>query len=203
MVKTAKKNGISPKNRQFIDNYINCGNATQAYIDAGYSTNGAGNAGYKLLKKPHIYQEVERRRLEIANNNDVTAAKIINELAKIAFLKSSDVFKYEDVTIIKEDGKEDRKSVAYLKPQGELTDAALSSICSIKETNQGLEIKLYDKQKALDSLSRYVGLSNEAEITKAKEIKKEPDKIEVTAKYSELSIEELQALKEERLKHLK
>lgn len=169
--KNGKKNGLTPRNRQFIDNYINSGNATQAYIEAGYSPNGADRNAYKLLRIHEIVTEVEKRRLEIANDNNITASKIIKELSKIAFLKSSDVFNY---------GKEDfecegvtiQKSVAYLKTQDEMSDEALSSISSIKETQHGgLEIKLYDKQKALDSLSKYVGLSNEAEILKARAIR--------------------------------
>ncbi len=177
--KNGRKNKITPRNRKFIENYINSGNLTQAYIEAGYSKNGAGNNAFKLIKNDQIIQEIDKRRLEIANQNNVTAARIINELAKIAFLKTTDVFHYAESIITTEDGKEEKRSVAYLRPEDELTDAALSSIASIKETNQGLEIKLYDKQKALDSLSKYVGLSNEAEISKAKEIRKEPDRIDI------------------------
>lgn len=168
--KKGVKQGITPKNLKFIENYIESGNATQSYIEAGYSSNGARVSSYKLLTNTNIQKAIEKRRLNIANKNDVTAAKIINELAKIAFLKSSDVFSYAESTI-EIDGVEIGKSVAYLKPHNELSDEALSSIASIKETNTGLEIKLYDKQKALDTLSRYVGLSNEAEILKARAIK--------------------------------
>lgn len=177
--KKGVKQGITPKNLKFIENYIESGNATQSYIEAGYSSNGARESSYKLLTNTHIQKAIEKRRLDIANKNDVTAAKIINELAKIAFLKSSDVFSYAKSTV-EIDGIEIDRSIAYLKPHNELSDEALSSIASIKETNTGLEIKLYDKQKALDTLSKYVGLSNEAEILKAKAIKAEEKGINLT-----------------------
>lgn len=190
--KKGKKNGLTPRNRQFIDNYINSGNATQAYIEAGYSCNGAGISAFKLLKNTIIQQEIDKRRLEIANDNNVTASRIINELAKIAFLKSSDVFTYTKEIIETEEGPKER-SVACIKPQSELNDAALSSIASIKETTTGLEIKLYDKQKALDSLSRYVGLTNEAEIAKAKNIKQDEKAQEVEDPLKGKTIEEIEA----------
>ncbi len=172
--KPQKKKKITPRQRKFIDLFINSGNASKSFTNAGFKDRNPNVAAYNLLQKPHIADEVEKRRAEIAEDNGITAAKIINELGKIAFLKSTDVFSYGKQVIETEDGPQ-KISVAYLKPQEELTDAALSSICSIRETRTGLEIKLYDKQKALETLSRYVGLSNDAEIDKAKAIKKDEE----------------------------
>jgi phage terminase small subunit len=190
--KKGKKNVITPRNRRFIDNFINSGNATHAYIDAGYSPNGADVSACKLLRVPKIAAEIERRRLEIANDNNVTASRIINELAKIAFLKSSDVFNYETIEY-KKDGELKKKSIPIIKPHEELSDAALSSVSSIKEGMYGLEIKLYDKQKALDSLGRYVGLSNEAEISKAKNIKQDEKAQDIDDPLKGMTEEEIDA----------
>jgi len=166
--KKAKKNkngGITPRNRKFIDIFIQIGNATEAYVRAGYSKNKAGRNANRLLKNDVILAEVEKRREEITKQANICAQDVINEYAKMAFLKSSDVFSYDKTTIILDNGVEIVKGVALLKPHNELSIAADASIASIKETAQGgLEIKLYDKQKALDSLGKYFGISTEADV---------------------------------------
>ena len=169
--KKNKNGGITPRKRKFIDFFIESGNATEAYVRAGYSKNKAGRNAHRLLKNDVILAEVDRRRIEIAEQANIKAQDVINEYAKIAFLKSSDVFSYDKQTITLDNGVEIIRGVALLKPHNELSIAADASIASIKETAQGgLEIKLYDKQKALDSLGRYFGVSTEAEVDKVKKI---------------------------------
>ncbi|MCK5609745.1 terminase small subunit [Candidatus Pacearchaeota archaeon] len=172
--KTGKKKSVNGRISKFIDNFINSDNGTQSAIDAGYSKNGANRTAHRLLTNPDILAEIDRRRKEITEKAGITAQDVINEIAKIAFLKSSDVFNYYDQIIKTKDGPK-TVSKAYLKPESELTDAALSSIGAIKETNQGLEIKLYDKQKALDSLKPYFGIDNDAAVDKARRISKGED----------------------------
>jgi phage terminase small subunit len=170
--KNGRKNKITPRNRKFIENYINCGNATQAYIDAGYSENGAGISAFKLLKNPKIHEAIEERRKEIAANNNITADRVINEIAKIAFANSEDFFEWGKVSVELADGLEIEKGIAILKTPEQLTRDHKASIHSIEETQHGIKLKLYDKQKALDSLKQYLGVNNEAEIKKALTIKK-------------------------------
>lgn len=199
MSKTSKKKHKKGKNKslngrigKFIEYFINTGNGTQSCIDAGYSKNGANRTANRLMSNPDILAEIARRRKEITEKAGITAQDVINEIAKIAFLKSSDVFNYYDQVIDTKDGPK-TVSKAYLKPESELTDAALSSIGAIKETNQGLEIKLYDKQKALDSLKPYFGIDNDAAVDKARRIQKAEDPQDKTDVTEGLSIEEVEA----------
>ena len=168
--KKGEKKGITPRNSTFIDIFINTGVQTQSYIDAGYSANGAEVSASKLLRNPKILEEIEKRRLKLAVDNNVTASRIIKEHEKIAFLKSSDVFEYRTVEFEIE-GIAYTESRPVIKAHEDLSEAALASVSSIKQGKHGIEIKLYDKQKSLDALGSYVGLSNEAEIKKARAIK--------------------------------
>lgn len=76
---TQKEKPLTIKQRAFIDAYIKHGNATQAYIEAGYkaSTNVvAGVEGHKLLKNPKIAKEIQSfqtisREKSIATAQDV------------------------------------------------------------------------------------------------------------------------------------
>ncbi len=71
------------------------------------------------------------------------------------------------------DGVLIQKGVAILKTPEEITDDQKAAIQSIKETAQGIELKLFDKIKSLVELGKYVGINNDAEIEKAKAINKE------------------------------
>ncbi len=172
--KKDKKRKIKPRHRQFIDNFINTNNATQSYIDANYSIKGAGQAARKLLKKDHIQAEIARRRKEIARKANITADDVINEYAKIAFANSEDFFEWGVQEIEMIQGSNVFKKVAriLIKPPEEIQRDKKAAISGIKETSKGgLEFKFFDKQKALDSLGRYFGVSTEAEIDKIKKIK--------------------------------
>ena len=169
--KRGKKKAINGRVGKFIDNYINTDNATQSAITAGYSPNGAGRTASRLLSKVAIQEEISKRRLGIAQSNNVTATRVIQELAKIAFTNAKDVFSWDKVMVTLQDGQEVGKGVALLKSPEDIPEHAYASISSIKETTQGIEVKLYDKQKALDSLGRYFGVNNDADVTKSNRIK--------------------------------
>ena len=76
--KPGKKKKITPRIRKFIDFFIETDNATQSYIDAKYSENGAGQSARNLLKNPYIQEEIARRRLEICRENDSLYKKFWN-----------------------------------------------------------------------------------------------------------------------------
>ncbi|EJD8540512.1 terminase small subunit [Staphylococcus pseudintermedius] len=52
---------LSIKQQRFADEYIQSGNATQAYIKAGYSKNKANTNATKLLQNTTIKQYVKKR----------------------------------------------------------------------------------------------------------------------------------------------
>ena len=50
-----------------------------------------------------------------------------------------------------------------VKDSSQLTEAQRSAIAGIKDTGKGVEIKLHDKQKALELLVKYLGLFDRPE----------------------------------------
>lgn len=72
---------LTIKQQAFIDAYIKTGNATQAYIDAGYKANTnqvAGVEGHKLLKNPKIEREIRQLR-EAARERSIASAQDVME----------------------------------------------------------------------------------------------------------------------------
>jgi phage terminase small subunit len=165
--KKGKKKTVNGRVGKFIDNFINTDNATQSAIDAGYSKNGANRTASRLLTKVDVQAEIAKRRQEIAKRNGVTADKVINEIAKIAFSNSEDYFEWGRQTVELSDGLVIERGVAILKTPDQLTRDHKACIQSIEETQHGIKLKLYSKDKALESLKQYFGVNNEAEIKKA------------------------------------
>ncbi|MDR2944056.1 MAG: terminase small subunit [Methanosarcinales archaeon] len=74
-----KGDNLTPKMMKFIDEYLKTGNATDAYLAAGYRTNSrniAGVEGSKLLRKPKVLSELERRRAAIIADSIADAVEL-------------------------------------------------------------------------------------------------------------------------------
>jgi phage terminase small subunit len=85
---TKEDQKLTPKQQLFVDSYANpasdiFGNATQAWINAGYSTNGATQNSCLALLKPHIKKAIEKYKEEITSNNIITSARLDKELFEV------------------------------------------------------------------------------------------------------------------------
>lgn len=82
------KGELTPKQKAFADEYIkNGGNATQAYISAGYSENGANRSAQKLLSKTVITKYIAEKmeQIEKEQHRDIMSlAEIQERRSKIA-----------------------------------------------------------------------------------------------------------------------
>jgi phage terminase small subunit len=80
---------LNDRQRLFVKYYIATLNATEAYKRAGYThknDNVAGVEGHKLLKNPKIREAVEKGVEKKMSKADISAERILDELASIAFL---------------------------------------------------------------------------------------------------------------------
>lgn len=78
-------NKLTQKQKAFIDSYMKHGNATQAYIEAGYkaSTSGtAGVEGHRLLKNPRIAHEIHQLQAEAREKSIATAQDVMEFFTK-------------------------------------------------------------------------------------------------------------------------
>lgn len=68
------------KQQRFIDEYLQCWNASEAARRAGYSAKTAAQIGYENLRKPEIQSEI-KRRLE---SEAMSSFEVLHRLAAIA-----------------------------------------------------------------------------------------------------------------------
>jgi phage terminase small subunit len=82
----ARKTKLNEQQRLFVKYYIVTLNAAESARRAGYSVKTARQMGYELLTRPYIVDAIEKgveKRMEKA---DISAERILEELASIAFL---------------------------------------------------------------------------------------------------------------------
>lgn len=139
---------LSEKQQRFVAEYLVDLNGTQAAIRTGYSVKTANEQAARLLANVSIQQAIAEAMAERSRRTGVNQDRVVLELAKIAFLKMTDVV----------DG------------QGRIRDTAteddLSCIESVKykhsDTGTGSsterEVKAASKLKALELLGKHLGM---------------------------------------------
>lgn len=135
---------MTGKQQRFIDEYMVDFNATRAVIAAGYSHKSANVRGAQLLATPEIQEEVNRRKVAISTDLQISAEHVLLEMAVLGF---SNIFDYIEVV----DGEQRLKKIPP-EVQG--------AVSGVKVTKNGIEIKLHDKLKALEFLAKYTGLAD-------------------------------------------
>jgi phage terminase small subunit len=150
---TSKK--LTPRQTLFVSEILIDGNAAQAAIRAGYAPKAAKEQGYDLLTRPHIAEAVAAKRAKRLQRNEVTADRVLQELARIAFF---DVRK-----ALNPDGS--------MKPLDQLDDDTAAPIAGLDLAELRDEdgspigvlkkIKIAEKLRALEMLGRHLGMFND------------------------------------------
>lgn len=98
---------LTPKQAQFVREYLIDRNATQAAIRCGYSAKSAYSTGDELLKKPEIAKAVQEAMDKRAERTEITADRVLREIACLALYDPSELVqqpctKPEDIALLPE-----------------------------------------------------------------------------------------------------
>lgn len=141
----AAKRGLLARYKAFADEYLrNGGNAYRAALAAGYRETTAHAKSYQLLEREDVAAYIDMRRQQMAKRA-VTPERVLLELAAIGF---ADVTDY--VTIA--NGK------VQVADTDQMDSTARRALSVIKESRDGVEIRLADKVKALELMGKNLGL---------------------------------------------
>ena len=141
---------LSDKQKAFVDEYLIDLNATAAAIRAGYSRRSAEVTANRLLRNAKVKKEIERQAKDREKRTQITQDRVLEELAAISFANASDFSEVSDGKVI-------------IKDTAGIPKAKLPAISSIKQTQSGIEIKLYDKTKSLELIGKHLGMFNGGE----------------------------------------
>lgn len=140
---------LTLKRQRFVEEFIVDLNATKAAIRAGFSKKTARSQGQRLLTNVDIAKAIEVAMLKRADRTEVTADRVLAELAKIGFANAGDFFDWgpDGVTI---------------KDKSELTPDQQAAVQEVSETvtEKGgtIRVRLADKQRSLELMGRHLGM---------------------------------------------
>ena len=129
------------RERLFIEEYLNCWNASEAARRAGYSLKTAGVIGYENLKKPHISRAIEAKIAERA----ISANEVLARLAEQA--------RFDANEFLSETGEVDMKSA---KKRG--LGKFIRRLKSQSGEHASVDIEFVDAQGALALLGKHLKL---------------------------------------------
>lgn len=137
---------MTKKQKRFIEEYLIDLNATQAAIRAGYSPDTAKAIGCENLTKPDIRAHIDRAMAERSKRTGVNADRVVQELAKIAFVNATEVIDPKTAAVREDALPEDTAAIQSVK------------VKTFGEDGLEREIKMADKLKALEMLGRHLGM---------------------------------------------
>ncbi|MBP1176740.1 phage terminase small subunit [Paenibacillus sp. PvR133] len=160
--------GLTTKQRIFIMEYLRDFNATRAAMAAGYSKKTAYSIGWELLRKPEIKAAIQNYNESLMDGVGLNAQRVLMEYMKIAFADITDYVEFgqkeEDVLGLEGDPvfdpdtgetKKYRYNYVSFKNSDEIDGTLVSEV---KQGKDGVSVKLHDKTKALDVLTKYMDL---------------------------------------------
>lgn len=68
---------LTPKQKAFADEYLKCGNATEAAKKAGYNAKSARQIGTENLSKPSISEYIAERQKQIDNSRIADVKEVL------------------------------------------------------------------------------------------------------------------------------
>ena len=139
---------MTEKQKIFADEYLIDLNATRAY-KVSYpkvkKDKTAAQAGSRMLRNVKVERYIQERMQARQERTEITQDRVLEELAAIAFARTTDYAEVKDGRVL-------------LKNTENLNEQQIRAIAGIKDGKYGIEIKLNDKEKALELLGRHLGM---------------------------------------------
>lgn len=142
---------LTDKQKKFVEEYLIDLNATQSAIRAGYSPKTANEQGARLLANVSIQEAISKAMAERSRRTGINQDRIVQELARIAFVKITDVVN-SDGEINTNASDDDLACIESYK---------VEDSDSVNGSSSKREVKLASKIKALELLGKHVGMWND------------------------------------------
>ncbi len=168
MARSKTGNGLTIKQEKFAQEFVLCGNATEAYrkvydYDPKAKPETQWRAANALVKNGKVAARIEELRSQAAERHGVTVDRIIGELAALGFSNMGDYMKVDKDGVPRLDFKGMTKAKA----------AAVAEMTVEEFTGKGgsdgeaagirkVRFKLHDKRGPLVDLGKHLGMFKES-----------------------------------------
>lgn len=141
------KDKLTAKQAIFCHQYLIDLNGKQAAIRAGYSEKTAEFQASRLLSSVKLQKLITELQTKSREHCDITKEEVLRELSAILRANIKDYLSFDGTKI-------------KFKSFDQLTDRQLKAIESIKETRNGIEIKLHGKSWSIDRICKILGFDS-------------------------------------------
>lgn len=152
---------LTPKEKIFVQEYLYDWNISRAARAAGYSQRNAPFIGNELLKKPKIKRYIQQVHNNLEKHLGLSKMRVLHEHMKIGF---SSIAHLHDTWITRREFQEltsdEKACISEITTQVRRLNSPDGEISYV----EFVKIKLYDKQRALDAISKMVGYDAPQEI---------------------------------------
>lgn len=152
MVDSSVKQSLNPRHRLFAEKFVIKPNIADAYLGAGFGAKNrkvASTNGCKLLTRPDIQAYIQELQDRRSQRLEITADRVLTEVARVAFATIGDVTEWKDNTL-------------KVKNSEEINDDVMAAIAEVSETStrgsRVLSVKMHQKTRALGQLMKHLGI---------------------------------------------
>lgn len=191
---------LTDKQRLFCLHYIKCFNATKAYQKAyGCRCETAMVAGPRMLGNVRVRNEITNLKQNRYQKEFLSEADIFQKYMDIAFADITDFLDFgtEEVSIMSLDGPVKIKdpetgeektltktvNVVHFKPSSEVDGSILSEV---KQGKDGASIKLSDRMKALEWLSKHMNIATDEQKARIEQIHAQTELLKAKAQADDI-----------------
>lgn len=155
-----ENDGLTDKQRLFCIYYVKYFNATKAYqkaYEVNYMTANAN--GSRLLAKDSVKSEIQRLKQQRMEDAYFDKYDVLQKYKDIAFADITDFVEFgREKAIDPETGMEYEVNQVKFRDSSEVDGTIITEV---KQGRDGVSVKLADKMKALEFLSKYMDLLGE------------------------------------------
>ena len=191
---------LTDKQRLFCLHYIKCFNATKAYQKAyECSYEVAASASYRMLDNVGIRNEIQHLKQNRYQREFISESDIFQKYMDIAFADITDFLDFgtEEVPVMEfygpvknkdpETGEEKTLTktvnVVHFKPSSEVDGSILSEV---KQGKDGASIKLADRMKALEWLSKHMNIATDEQKARIEQIHAQTELLKAKAQADDI-----------------
>ena len=144
---------LTKKQQRFVEEYLIDLNATQAAIRAGYKRSEYTDTNAnKILENTSVAEAIEQAMAERSKRTGINQDRVIQELARIAFVNPQNVINTEDGSVRGDASEDDLVCIQSVK---------VKTMSGEKGYSEEREVRLNDKMKALELLGKHLGMFKE------------------------------------------
>lgn len=187
-----ESDNLTDKQQLFCIYYLKSFNATQAAIKAGYASDSAHVEGSRLLRNAKVAGEIRRLKSEMHQGIFIDAVDVLNKYIKIAFADITDYVEFGIKEVESDELKEELTGVdqsytySYVNFK-ESSEVDGTIVTEVKKGKDGISVKLADKMKALEMLSKYFDLLSENDKKRLQEEKLKAETAKAKAEADKIS----------------